>query len=163
MTLPKSPGRVKLPPEEKARKPGLYKGLITFFQQGAIQHAAEDPADDRHDPEQPQLLQRPAALENRYRGAARRVDRGVGNRNADQMDEGQRQADSDGKARRACLSVAPWITSRKPQVRTISMTIADSMEKPPGSVRHSHWRQIRWRRHQSRLYRWPPRKAPPRQ
>ena len=32
----------------------------------------------------------------------------------------------------ACLSVAPWITSRKPQVRTISITIADSIEKPPG-------------------------------
>ncbi len=37
------------------------KSVNRVFQQGAIQHAAEDPADDWHDPEQPQLLQRPAA------------------------------------------------------------------------------------------------------
>ncbi|MPN50281.1 hypothetical protein SDC9_197907 [bioreactor metagenome] len=28
----------------------------------------------------------------------------------------------------ACLSVAPWITNKKPAVRIISMTTAESME-----------------------------------
>jgi PAS domain S-box-containing protein len=32
----------------------------------------------------------------------------------------------------AFLSVAPWITSRKPAVSTISITMADIIEKPPG-------------------------------
>lgn len=43
----------------------------------------------------------PSRPENCHRGAARRVDRGIGDWNADQMDEGQRRADGDGgKARR---------------------------------------------------------------
>ena len=133
MTLPKSPGRVKLPPERKSPETRALQRINHVFQQGAIQHAAEDPADDRHDPEQPQLLQSPAALENRYRGAARRVDRGVGNRNADQMDEGQRQADSDGgKARRGMFIGRAMDNQQEATGQDNFNDDSRSMEKPPG-------------------------------
>ena len=55
--------------------------------QPAIDNAADSAADQRRNPEQPELLQGPAADEQRRAGAARRVDRGVGDRNADQMDQ----------------------------------------------------------------------------
>src|SRR5271163_2383081 len=65
-----------------------------------IQPGPDGSADDRRHPEEPQLLQRPAAAttnrENQCRtSAARGVDRGVGDRHADQVNERQRQPDSD--------------------------------------------------------------------
>jgi hypothetical protein len=70
--------------------------------------------------------QRPVADEQRHAGAARRVHRGVGDRNADQVDQRQAQADGDRReARRgARLSVAPRMTSRKNIVITTSVTSA---------------------------------------
>ncbi len=50
----------------------------------------------------------PRCLEDRYAGAARRVDGGVGYRDADQVDQRQRQADSQRqKPAGARLSVTP--------------------------------------------------------
>ena len=64
-----------------------------------IDDAREDGADDRRDPEQPELREGPAADEERRAGAAGRVDREVGDRDADQVD--QRQAEADGDRREA--------------------------------------------------------------
>ena len=74
----------------------------------AIDHAAQRAADQRRDPEQPELRQRPAADEQRRPGAARRVDRGVGDGNADQVDHHQRQ----GRWRAAQSPPAPCRGSR---------------------------------------------------
>jgi hypothetical protein len=58
----------------------------------AINHTAENPADQRRDPEQPELRERGAADDKRRAGAARRIDRRVGHRNAHEMNERQAQA-----------------------------------------------------------------------
>src|SRR3546814_21135865 len=55
-----------------------------------VEEAAEHAADDRGYPEQPQLLQRPTACDQRRDGAARRIDRRVGHRDADKMDQRDR-------------------------------------------------------------------------
>jgi hypothetical protein len=55
-------------------------------------------------PEEPQLLHRPAADEERRSGAACGVHRRVGNRDADQVDEGE--AEPDGHARESDRSPA---------------------------------------------------------
>src|SRR5262245_59276128 len=56
-----------------------------FAADPVVDHAADHGADQRSDPEQPELAQGPAADEQRGPGAAGRVDRGVGHRDADQM------------------------------------------------------------------------------
>ena len=48
----------------------------------AIDKARDQRADDGRHPEQPELVHRPAAREQRRRRAARRIDRGVGDRDA---------------------------------------------------------------------------------
>jgi len=68
--------------------------LILLRDRG-VEQSRDCGAHDRGDPEEPQLLQRPAAHENCLAGAARRVDRSVGHRNADQVDQGQPQPDRD--------------------------------------------------------------------
>ena len=82
------------------RDPGdLGRGLLA---EPAVEDAAERAADQRRDPEQPELRQRPAADEQRRAGAAGRVDRGVGDRDADEVDQRQAEADGDrGEARPA--------------------------------------------------------------
>lgn len=42
--------------------------VLTLTAEPAIDHAANDAADDRNDPEKPELLQRPATLVNRDTG-----------------------------------------------------------------------------------------------
>ncbi len=61
----------------------------------AMDRAEEQAADDRRHPGQPELAERPATREHRDAGAARRIDRGVGDRGADQVD--QRQGEADGE------------------------------------------------------------------
>ena len=56
-------------------------------------------------PEQPQLLHGPSTNEQRLARGARGIDRSVGHRNRDQMDQGQSQSDRDrGEAARGRLS-----------------------------------------------------------
>src|SRR5688572_5745646 len=66
-----------------------------FFAEPPIEDAAECAANERGDPEEPQLGKRPPADEERRAGAARRVDRGVGDRDAHQVDEGEAEPDGD--------------------------------------------------------------------
>ena len=89
-----------------------------------MDHAGHHGADDRRDPEQPELLERPAADEQRRTGAARRVHRRVGHRNADQVDQRERETDREaGEARRALARcVAPRMTIRNMNVMTTSVT-----------------------------------------
>ena len=92
-----------------------------------IEPAREEPgdhrADDRRQPEQPELADIFAAGEQRRAGAARRVDRGVGDRDRDQMDQGQR-TDRSGCRRSptaAPFEVVPMMMNRKKNVITTSI------------------------------------------
>ena len=60
-----------------------------------IDHACERRPDQRCEPEQPELLQSPAAGEQRRPGAAGRIHRRVGHRDADEMDQSQAEPDGD--------------------------------------------------------------------
>src|SRR5690606_1645356 len=64
---------------------------------GAEQHRVERTggrrADQRRHPEQPQLAGRTVTVEERHTGRARRVDRGVGDRDGDQVDQREREPD----------------------------------------------------------------------
>ena len=87
-----------------------------------VDETADQPADDGRQPEQPQLLQGPAARDQGGTGAACRIDRGVGHRDRDQVDQRQRQPDRDRcETRGARLSVDPMITSRKKKVSSTSI------------------------------------------
>ena len=57
-----------------------------------IDNTCESGADDRCQPEEPELLDGPATNEDGGAGAAGRVDREVGDGDADQVDEGQSKA-----------------------------------------------------------------------
>src|SRR5580658_3336624 len=57
--------------------------------------ARKGPSQKRRDPEEPQLLDGPPSHEERGARAARRIDRQVRDRNADEMHERQGQADGN--------------------------------------------------------------------
>src|SRR5262249_16475300 len=61
-----------------------------------IDPAAQKPAHERRDPEQPELLERPASHEEGRPRAARRVHRGIGDGDADEMDERKGEPDRGG-------------------------------------------------------------------
>ena len=87
-------------------------------------------ADDRRHPEEPQLLERPSADDDRGSGAARRVHREIGDGYTDQVNQREAEADRDGRkalpgARR---SVAPRMIMRNMNVSTISAIRHASME-----------------------------------
>jgi hypothetical protein len=63
------------------------------FQYGLVDEARDRCAEERRQPEEPELLQRPAAHENRRSGAARRIHRRVRHWNADQMNQRKRKTD----------------------------------------------------------------------
>src|SRR6516225_4984900 len=74
----------------------------------ASQQPGDHRADDRGQPEQPELADILAAGEQRRSGAARRIDRGVGDRDRHEMDQGQSEADRDaGKTCSGTLRRAP--------------------------------------------------------
>ncbi len=58
--------------------------------------AADDGSEDGCYPEEPELTECPAADEDRGAGAAGGVDRGVGDRDADEVDQREAEADGDG-------------------------------------------------------------------
>ncbi len=79
--------------------------------QPAVDRAADDAADDRRHPEQPQLAQCTGTREQGHAGRTGGVDRGIGHRNADQVDQRERQTDGDRREtdRRAAVGGA-WNT-----------------------------------------------------
>src|SRR5579862_2204912 len=58
-----------------------------------IEQTGEAAADERRQPEEPELRKRKASGEDRRPGAARRIYRRIVDRNADEMDECQRKSD----------------------------------------------------------------------
>ena len=79
----------------------------------AINHAAENPADQRRDPEQPELLDRCAADNERRAGEARRIDRRIGHRNVTRwMSVRHRPIAIGAKPSGARPCVEPRITNR---------------------------------------------------
>ena len=64
----------------------------------AMEEAGSGGADDRHYPEQPQLLQSPATDKDRLTGTTSWINRGIGDRDADQVN--QRQAQANGNRRK---------------------------------------------------------------
>lgn len=62
--------------------------LLFFVGYEFVGECADGGADDGGDPEEPELAQGPAADEDRDAGAAGGVDAGVGDGDADQVDEG---------------------------------------------------------------------------
>ncbi len=66
-------------------------------EQAAVDEAAKYAADQRRHPEKPKLAESPSANKERLAGAARRIDGGVGDGNADEVDEREAQANGDGR------------------------------------------------------------------
>src|SRR5580700_9400308 len=92
-------------PLSRRSSTALRRGLLfrhvdlVVFVQPSPDEARKSPPQKRRDPEQPQLLEGPPSDEERRAGAARRIDRQVRDRNADEMHERQGQADGNpGKA-----------------------------------------------------------------
>src|SRR5262245_44761472 len=61
----------------------------------AVDNPAQDRANDRGHPKEPELAKRPAACEQRGARAASWIDRGVGHRDADQVNQRQAQTNGD--------------------------------------------------------------------
>ena len=90
-------------------------------------------AHQRRNDKQPQLLQRPAAHENRRPDAARRIHRRVCNWNSHQVNQRQHQSDGQtGKPTGALMSVEPKTVSTKNIVKITSAKKHAAMEYPPG-------------------------------
>src|SRR3546814_1544432 len=64
-------------------------------------------------PEEPQLLERQPADDERRAGAARRVDRGVGHGDRNQVDQGERKSDRDRRETRRRAAVGRSHEERK--------------------------------------------------
>jgi hypothetical protein len=67
------------------------------LENGLVGEAGNRGADNWGHPEQPELRHRPIADKYADPGAAGGVDGGIGHRNADQVNQGQPQADGDGR------------------------------------------------------------------
>src|ERR1700741_3404311 len=89
------------PAKRLARGSGSYAPFLHYPRrdqlyrvvQPAGQQAGDDCADYRRYPEQPELTDILTAGKQCRSGAARGVDRGVGDRDRDQMDQGQGETD----------------------------------------------------------------------
>ena len=102
-------------PSPKNNLPSFDMSVLACREEGIVDQAGQHRAQDGSSPEQPQLRQVVSPQQQGGAGAPGRVDRQVGDRTADQVNEGQAQA--DGNARE---SVAPRIMIRKKKVSTTS-------------------------------------------
>ena len=110
---------------------GLHLQLLVGEQQHA-DHCTDDAADGG-EPEQPELSRCAVTVEERNAGRARRVHRGVADRDRDEVDQRERQADRDtGEAGGARLSVEPRMTIRKNAVSRISAISTATRPYPSG-------------------------------
>ena len=80
----------------RSRHPLCLRLGVGLARDGRITDACQGGADDRGDPEQPKLGDRPTPGDQGRTGAAGRIDRQVCDRDADQVDQGQPEADSEG-------------------------------------------------------------------
>ena len=107
--------------------------LFEVASQERVEDSGQHGAQDRCDPEQPELAERPAADEDRGAGAARGVDREVRDGDPDQVDQREPEADRDRReARRGAWSVAPRMITRNMNVSTTSVTSAEASGYRPG-------------------------------
>src|SRR5258705_11317907 len=83
----------------------LAEGLLWGGEEGGGDETAYDCSNDWRDPEEPELTERPAAGEDCGAGAAGGVDRGVGDRDADEVDQREAEADGDGGEAFGCALV----------------------------------------------------------
>ena len=67
--------------------------VYVFSLHEIVEHAAKDATDEGRGDKQPELRQGPAALDHRRGDRTRRIERGVGDRDAHDMHRGQRQPD----------------------------------------------------------------------
>ena len=111
-----------------------YRRLVDVtLQERAMEESGDEGADDGRDPEEPELVDRPATDEERGRGATRRIHRGVGDRNADEMDERERETDREaGEADRGTLVGGAENDDRNMKVITTSQTSAEARLYLPG-------------------------------
>ena len=86
--------------KEAGRSGGHEKDGFSAFCDAAIRHRSKDRAENRRNPEEPELADRPSAGEERNARASRGVDGRIGHGNADEVD--QRQRKTDGERRKAC-------------------------------------------------------------
>src|SRR5882672_78201 len=87
------------------RTRSLLRGCGAVAGNLPINECADCCADDRREPEQPQLSQCPISYEYRNTRAARRIHRRVGDRDADQVDQCERKADCNRCEARRCALV----------------------------------------------------------
>jgi hypothetical protein len=111
-----------------AGPPRDWRFVDWTFENRFVNDAGDSGADNRGNPEEPELLKGPSAHEHGSRGAACRIDRGVRHWNADQVD--QRESKPDAATARSC--VVPRMTIRNMNVITTSETSPAVIEYPPG-------------------------------
>jgi hypothetical protein len=93
-------------------RPGLSRRLALAFRRAAGWSAGEEgidpsghrPTQDRRDPEEPELLEGPPIGKDGRRGAARRVEGEIGDRDPGPID--QRHGQTDGQGRKALRRAA---------------------------------------------------------
>lgn len=99
-----APPKVKNPPELRVAAKALRRFSAVPGEQGVRDQFAGHAARNGSQPEQPELIHRPVALEQGDAGRSRGIDVRVGHRDADQVDQRQGQADRDaGQTRRRAL------------------------------------------------------------
>ena len=116
LTAPAPAGDARRSPRRSAAAPRSRR----------VHQAGQYRADQWRQPEQPELLDRPPAHEHRRAGRPGRVHRRVGDRDADEVDEGERQADGQRGEARGALARDPEDDGRKKNVSTTSATRAAS-------------------------------------
>ena len=68
---------------------------LTLLAEKFPDHSTDGAAEDGSEPEQPELLQRPSTDEQCLSRRAGRIDRGIGDRNGNQMNKGEGKANGD--------------------------------------------------------------------
>ena len=129
----------------------------------AIVNAADDAADEQHDPEQPELRERRAANDQRRPGRARRIDRRIGDRNAHEVNQRQAKADRQwGEAgRRLAVRRAHDDEQEQHGHYDFGQQRRHADRSGPANAPHSRWSQIPCRdRSPVRPWRWRKAAAP---
>ncbi len=130
-------------------------GFLRCGEEGGGDEAADDCSEDGGYPEEPELTECPASDEDRRAGAAGGVDRGVGDRDADEVDEREAEADGDGGEALggALVGGAEDDEQEEGGEDDLDDEAGDERVAARGSGRRSRWRRSR-RRGRSWSCRW---------